>query len=61
METYINKVKSLHPDYNVSIENNNIIITPPVIPIEHLQLAWNILCNIYDADFTKHVNNIIIR
>lgn len=61
METYINKIKSLYPNYSISIDNNNIIITPPIIPKEHLQLAWHILCNIYDADFTKHVNNIIIR
>lgn len=61
METYINKIKSLYPNYNISVENTNIIITPPIIPEEHLQLAWLILCNIYDADFTKHVNNIIIK
>lgn len=61
METYINKIKSLYPNYNVSVEDNNIIITLQSLPLEHLQLAWNILCNIYDANFTKHVNNIIIK
>lgn len=61
METYINKIKSLYPNYNISTEDNNIIISPLISPKEHLQLAWFILCNIYDADFTKHVNNIIIK
>ena len=61
METYINKIKSLYPNYNVSVEDNNIIITLQSLPLEHLQLAWNILCSIYNVNFTKHVNNIIIK
>ena len=56
---YLNKVKS-HPNVsNAEIKDNNIIAYSDVK--EKQQLGWNIICDVYDASFTKHINQIIVK
>ena len=59
MKDYLDKVKSLSYISNAEIIDNNIIAYSE-IEQKH-QVEWNIICDIYDAEFTKYINLIIVR
>lgn len=55
-ENYLNKAK-LSPNSKSAILVNSDIVVKSKHP-EKQQVAWELLCNIYDSEFTKHINLI---
>ena len=59
MKDYLDKVKSLSYISNAEIIDNNIIAYSEIE--QKQQIEWNIICDIYDAEFTKYINLIIVK
>lgn len=59
MEQYLDKVKSLSYITNAEIIDNNIIAYSEIE--QKQQAERNIICDVYDAEFTKHINLIIVK
>ena len=59
MEQYLDKVKSLSYISNAEIIDNNIIAYSEIE--QKQQAEWNIICDVYDSEYTKHINLIIVK
>lgn len=59
MKKYIEKVKKISHVSQVETQDKNLIITSN-LKDSKLQISWNILQEVYDKDFTKQVNQIIV-
>ena len=59
MKEYLDKVKSLSYISNAEIIDNNIIAYSEIE--QKQQVEWNVVCDIYDAEFTKYIKYIIVK
>ena len=59
MKKYIEKIKKISHVSQVETQDKNLIITSNHKDSKH-QISWNILQEVYDKDFTKQVNQIIV-
>ena len=59
MKKYIEKIKKISHVSQVETQDKNLIITSN-LKDSKLQISWNILQEVYDKDFTKQVNQIIV-
>lgn len=54
---YLDIILSIIP--KAEIKGSNIIAYSDVE--EKQQLGWELLCAVYDKEFTKHINQIIVK
>lgn len=59
MKKYIEKIKKISHVSQVETQDKNLIITSN-LKDSKLQISWSILQEVYDKDFTKQVNQIIV-
>ena len=59
MKKYIEKIKKISHVSQVETQDKNLIVTSN-LKDSKLQISWNILQEVYDQDFTKQVNQIIV-
>ncbi len=59
MKKYIEKIKKISHVSQVETQDKNLIVTSN-LKDSKLQISWNILQEVYDKDFTKQVNQIIV-